>query len=376
MERPKVALYWCSSCGGCEESVLDVSENILEIIESVDIVFWPVALDTKYKEVEQMQDAEITVCLINGSIRMDEQEQMAKLLRKKSKIVMAHGTCASIGGIYGLANFYRREECLDRAYKEVPSVKNPEGMLPNAQSNDGECEVELSGFHDLVKPLNHVIEVDYYIPGCPPNPKFIFEAIMSIVHNKTLSKGSVFADQKALCASCSRRDTKPEKVVIKEIKRLHEWQWDPEKCFLAQDMICLGPATRGGCEERCIKANMPCRGCYGPTENVIDQGGKFLSSLASIIDSKDEREIEKIADSILDIGGLFYRYGLPSSLLRKKTKCPSFEDADLFISQNRYREAMYVHRRLISKEPDNLYVLQRIEELKNFLKLLNKDKTN
>jgi len=376
MERPKVALYWCSSCGGCEESVLDVSENILEIIESVDIVFWPVALDTKYKEVEQMQDAEITVCLINGSIRMDEQEQMAKLLRKKSKIVMAHGTCASIGGIYGLANFYRREECLDRAYKEVPSVKNPEGMLPDAQSNDGECEVELSGFHDLVKPLNHVIEVDYYIPGCPPNPKFILEAIMSIVHDKTLSKGSVFADQKALCASCSRRDTKPEKVVIKEIKRLHEWQWDPEKCFLAQDMICLGPATRGGCEERCIKANMPCRGCYGPTENVIDQGGKFLSSLASIIDSKDEREIEKIADSILDIGGLFYRYGLPSSLLRKKTKCPSFEDADLFISQNRYREAMYVHRRLISKEPDNLYVLQRIEELKNFLKLLNKDKTN
>ena len=376
MERPKIALYWCSSCGGCEESVLDIYENILKIIELTDIVFWPVALDTKYQEVEGMKDGEITACLINGSVRMDEQEYMAKLLRKKSKIVIAHGSCAYIGGIYGLANLYKREECLDRAYKEVPSVKNPDGILPQAQSRDGEFEIDLSEFHDLVKPLNHVIEVDYYIPGCPPNPEYIFEAIISVLQNRMLSKGSVFADQKALCATCSRRDTKPEKAVIKEVKRLHEWQWDPGKCFLAQDMICLGPATRGGCAERCIKANMPCRGCYGSTENVIDQGGKFLSSLASIIDSKDEREIEKIADSILDMGGFFYRYCLPSSLLEKKIKRLSVEDADLYISQGKYAEAMDIYRRLISTEPNNFHVLQRNEELKTFLKLLKKDKIN
>jgi len=376
MERPKIALCWCSSCGGCEESVLDMFENILKIMDLADIVFWPVALDSKYKDIEGMQDGELTASLINGSIRMDEHEYVAKLLRKKSKVVIAHGSCAYIGGIYGLANLYRREECLDRAYKEVPSVKNPEGILPENQSNDGEFEIELSGFHDSVKPLNHVIEVNYFIPGCPPNPKYVFEAMLSILQNKPLSKDSVFADQKALCDTCSRRDTKPEKAVIKEIKRLYEWQWDPEKCFLAQDMICLGPATRGGCEERCIKANMPCRGCYGPTENVIDQGGKFLSFLASMIDSKDEGEIEKIADSISDMAGFFYRYSLPSSLLEKRTEFLSLKDADRFISQNRYAEAMYIQRRLISKEPDNWYVLQRIEELKTFLKLLKKDKTN
>jgi F420-non-reducing hydrogenase small subunit len=88
-------------------------------------------------------------------------------------------------------------------------------------------------------------------------------------------------------------------------------------------MICLGPATRGGCEERCIKANMPCRGCYGPTDSVIDQGGKFLSSFASMIDSNDERELINIADSLLDIIGLFYRYSLPSSLLKMKINKPS-----------------------------------------------------
>ena len=320
MAKPKIALYWCSSCGGCEESVVDMAEDLLKIKESADIVFWPVAIDTKYKDVKEMKDGEIAVCLINGSIRMDEQQYMARLLRKKSQIVIAHGSCAHIGGIYGLANFYTKEECLNRAYKEVPSVRNPEGILPQVKSKDDERELELSGFHDLVKPLDQVIEVDYYIPGCPPNPKYIAEAIMCILQNISIPKGSVFADRKALCATCSRSDTKPEKAVLKEIKRVHEWIWDPEKCFLAQDMICLGPATRGGCEERCIKANMPCRGCYGPTENVVDQGGKFLSALASIIDSKDEDELKKIADSILDMGGTFYRYSLPSSLLRKRIK--------------------------------------------------------
>ncbi|MFH1784291.1 MAG: oxidoreductase, partial [bacterium] len=74
----------------------------------------------------------------------------------------------------------------------------------------------------------------------------------------------------------------------------------------------------GGCEERCIKGNMPCRGCFGPTDNVIDQGAKSLAFLASIIDSDDEKELRKIADSIPDPAGLFYRYSLPSSILKKK----------------------------------------------------------
>ncbi len=320
MVKPKIALYWNSSCGGCEESVLDIAENILKIKELADVVFWPVAVDTKYEDIKEMKGGEIAVCLINGSVRMDEQEYMARLLRKKSKIIIAHGACAHLGGVYGLANFYKRQECLNRSYKEVPSVKNPEGIMPQTHSLDGELEFELSGFHDLVKPLNQVIEVDYYIPGCPPNPKYILEAITSVLQNVLLPKGSIFADRKALCSTCSRRDSKPEKVVMKEIKRPYEWEWDSDKCFLAQDMICLGPATRGGCEERCITANMPCRGCYGPTENVMDQGGKFLSALASILDSKDDTELEKIADSILDMGGIFYRYSLPSSLLRKKVK--------------------------------------------------------
>jgi F420-non-reducing hydrogenase small subunit len=165
-----------------------------------------------------------------------------------------------------------------------------------------------------------VVDVDYYIPGCPPTPELIKNAIMMALEGRLPPKGSVLAEKKALCDTCPRRDSRPEKLRIKEFKRLHQTEWNPEKCFLNQALICLGPATRGGCMARCIHANMPCRGCFGPTDHVRDQGAKSLSFLASMIDSTDEKELERIADSIPDPAGLFYRYSLASSMLKGKIR--------------------------------------------------------
>jgi F420-non-reducing hydrogenase small subunit len=99
--KPKVAFYWCSSCGGCEESVVDLAEDILAVTAAVDIVFWPVALDFKKKDLEALPDKSIAVAFINGAIRMSEQEEMAHLLRRKAGLVVAHGACAHLGGIPG-----------------------------------------------------------------------------------------------------------------------------------------------------------------------------------------------------------------------------------------------------------------------------------
>lgn len=318
MSKPKIALYWCASCGGCEEAVVDLAEDILQVTEAVDIVFWPVALDFKYNDIEMMADGEITATLINGAIRLDNQEHAAKLLRKKSRLIIAHGSCAHLGGVVGLANFYERRDILNRAYKEVPTVKNPQGILPEIKTKESGRELNLSGFHKTVKALDQVIEVDYYLPGCPPTPELIKNALLAILNDELPPKGSVLAEKKALCNTCSRRESKPDKVRIKEFKRLYEIEWDATRCFLDQGIICLGPATRGGCKERCIRGNMPCRGCFGPTDNVRDQGTKFLSALSSIIDSDEEKELEKIAGSIPDPAGLFYRYSLSSSILRGK----------------------------------------------------------
>ncbi|NWF52008.1 MAG: oxidoreductase [Nitrospirae bacterium] len=307
MQKPKIALYWCSSCGGCEESIIDLAEDILEIAEKIEIVFWPVALDFKYKDVEMLEDKEIIASFINGAIWTDEQEQIARLLRKKSRLVIAHGTCAHLGGVVGLANFYSRKDIFNRVYKQVPSVKNPQGILPGH-----------SNFHERVKSLSQVIDVDYYVPGCPPPPMLLKDAILSILQKDLPPKGSVFGDKRALCYTCSRLETKPDDLKINEFKRLYEIEYDSKICFLNQGIICLGPATRGGCKERCIKANMPCRGCFGPTDNVKDQGAKLISAFASMIDTNNELELNKIVDSIPDPAGLFYRYSLASSILNGK----------------------------------------------------------
>lgn len=320
MAKPKIAFYWCSSCGGCEESVIDLAEDLLTITSAADIVFWPIAIDAKYKDVAAMNDGEITATLINGAIRMDEQEQMARMFRKKSKLIIAHGSCAHLGGVVGLANFYKAEDVLRRVYKEVPTVNNPQGMLPKVKTIESGREVRLPCFYDNVMALDQIVDVDYYIPGCPPTPELIKKAIMMVLEDRLPPKGRVLAEKKALCDTCPRKDSRPDELRIKEFKRLHETKWDPAKCFLDQAIICLGPATRGGCEARCINANMPCRGCFGPMDNVMDQGAKSLSFLSSIIDSRDEEELKKISDSIPDPAGLFYRYSLATSMLKGKIK--------------------------------------------------------
>jgi len=318
MPKPKVAFYWCASCGGCEEAVVDLAEDILKVVEAVDIVFWPVALDFKRKDVEAMEDGSIAVSFINGAVRTTEQEEMAKMLRRKSGLVVAFGSCSHLGGIPGLANFYTQDMVFQRAYVTTPSTDNPDGVLPQEKTEIDGYELELPAAYNTVLSLDQVIDVDYYLPGCAPPPDLIIGAVEAILKGELPPKGSVLSPNKSLCDTCPRNETKPDKLSINEIKRPYEVMIDPEKCFLEQGLICLGPATRTGCGERCINANMPCRGCFGPTGQVEDQGAKMLSALASVFDTNDEEEVERLVDSIADPAGTFYRFSLPSSQMRRR----------------------------------------------------------
>lgn len=323
MPKPKVAFYWCASCGGCEEAVIDLNEDLLKVTDALDIVLWPVALDFKRKDVEAMLDGEIAVSFINGAIRLEEQEHMVKLLRKKSGLVVAFGSCAHLGGIPGLANFWTKDTIFDRVYKQVPTLVNPDGIFPQEETKVKEGTLSLPEFYDTVKTLDQTIPVDYYLPGCPPPPDLIMDAVNAILKGELPEKGAVLAPEKTLCDTCPRAEKKPEKLSIKEIKRPHEILSDPEKCFLEEGIICLGPATRSGCGERCINANMPCRGCMGPTREVMDQGAKGLSAIASILGIEGEekmtdQDVQKLIDQIVDPAGTFYRFSLPASLLKRK----------------------------------------------------------
>jgi F420-non-reducing hydrogenase small subunit len=99
----RVAMYWASSCGGCDISLLEIAEHLLELIEAADIVFWPCVADFKYRTVADYPDGHIDVCLFNGAIRSSEHEEVARLLRRKSRTLAAYGACAMDGGIPALA---------------------------------------------------------------------------------------------------------------------------------------------------------------------------------------------------------------------------------------------------------------------------------
>lgn len=322
-DKPKVALYWCASCGGCEESVVDLAEDILTVVGAVDIILWPVAMDFKKKSIEEMADGEITVTMLNGAIRTSEQEEMAQLLRRKSKLMVAYGSCAHTGGIPSLSNGFEREQIMKYVYHEAPTVKNPNNTRPQTEFKENGWTATLPEFRNVVRALDQVVDVDYYIPGCAPNPKLLLDAVLAILKGELPPKGTVLAPDVAICDGCPRLPTKPVDLTIDEFKRPWQAKIDPDTCMLAQGFVCLGPATRGGCGERCIRGNMPCTGCFGPTSKVHDHGAKILSALASIVNANEEPEIQKILAGIPDPVGTFYRYGMAKSLIRRNLDLPS-----------------------------------------------------
>ena len=326
--KPKLAMYWTSGCGGCEVSVLNIHEKILIVDEIFDLAFFPCIADFKLKDLKGYPDGHIDLCLFNGAIRNSENEEMAKLLRQKSKVLVAFGSCAYEGCIPALSNLTTREATLNAVFLDNPSIDNPDGLLPEPLYDVAEGELEIPHFYHTVKSLDQVIDVDYYIPGCPPEPEQIW-AVLEVVVNALLHgaalppAGSVVgAGIAAVCEECHlEKDVKK----IKRFYRPYEITPEPGICLLEQGLMCMGPATRSGCGALCPQVNMGCRGCYGPMPGVFDQGGKMLSAIASVLDvgtadmeEEDlDREIEAVVSTIADPAGTFYRFSMAHSLLQR-----------------------------------------------------------
>jgi len=316
--KPKLALYWAASCGGCEIAVLEIEEKILDVDAAFDIVFWPVAVDFKVKDVEAMEDGAIDVCLFNGAIRTAENEHMAALLRRKSKVLVAFGACACEGAIPALANTTTRQAIFDWVYRDSPSTVNPEDIRPREETETPLGTLRLPAFLERVSALDQVVDVDYFVPGCPPQAHQIWAVLETLIDliatgRPLPPKGAVLgAGDRTCCDECPR--TREEKRIAKFV-RPHEVIPDPDKCLLDQGILCMGPATRSGCGARCMAVGMPCRGCYGSAPNSRDQGTKMIAALASVIDSKDPGDIDRILDGVVDPIGTFYRFSLATATL-------------------------------------------------------------
>jgi F420-non-reducing hydrogenase small subunit len=316
--KGKLAIYWAASCGGCEISILQIGAKILDVAAAFDVVLWPCATDGKVRDIEKMPDQSIDVCLFNGGIRTSEQEYMAQLMRRKSKVLVAFGSCASEGCIPGLANMNNRQEIFDTVYKEgsATTPENPKDTRPQHETKVAEGVLHLPVFYDTLKTLGQTVDVDYYLPGCPPEGDNIWAAIVAILEGKLPPRGATIGLNTTVCEECPRKRNE------KKIKKFYRtWQIipDEETCLLEQGLLCCGIATRAGCKALCPQVNSPCIGCHGPNDGVDDYGARLMSGLASVIDSNDPDEIDRIVqEGIPDPVGSFYRFSLASSLLRRK----------------------------------------------------------
>ena len=244
-EKVRLNTEWLCDCGGCHVAIVDLHEKILKVLESVEILKCPVLTDVKgYPEAD--------VGIVTGSVRTEHDRHAAIEMRKKCKTIIAFGTCAVFGGLHGAGLAHSREEILEHVYKNNPTTKTD--LIPGNS---------ISGLEKLVTPIDEVIEVDLYLPGCPPHAHFIFEALSSLV---TGTRPRVNGE--TVCARCDRVMTKTDVTALKEN---HEGIPEEGVCFLSQGYICLGSATLDRCLAPCPAHGIQCTGCAGPTMQILSE---------------------------------------------------------------------------------------------------------
>lgn len=313
MSKLKVAVYWAAGCGGCDVGLLDVNEALLEVLKDVELVFWPVAMDVKYRDLESMPS--LDAAIVNGSIRNEENERFVKLLRSKSRILVAFGSCACEGGTLGLANLGSKQDVLKTVYEETPTTRNIRGVKPSTVFKAPEGDLTLPDILELNQPIDSVVKVDYYVSGCPPPVKLILELLRGLVAGNMPPPGSYLGPGRNVCDECRRERVS---ATVQSLNRLYRRALNPEKCFLEQGLLCMGPATRGGCGARCVEANMPCGGCGGRL-NVSDQGARMIGALGAILPADEFLSLDAL-EALKDPVGALYKYCFSSSLIGRGVK--------------------------------------------------------
>ena len=316
--RPRIAFYWNASCGGCEEAVIDLADALPRLMERAEVVLWPAAIDAKRADVEALQDGAIDVAFVNGAIRLDEQAEWARLLRRKSRRLVAFGACAQLGGIVGLGDLDGPEAILDAAYGEgVPALSNPGAPRSGAHGDP----FALPALLPRTRTLAQLVAVDAVVPGCPPSLPIVERAIEALLSDSPPGGGEILAPDASLCESCPLKDSRPERPEITRLPRLATEPPEPGRCFLAQGYACSGPATRQGCQPGCIELGMPCRGCFGPVSGAGDEGAAMLATFGSLL-TGEEAERAALAARLADPAGTFWRYGWAAGMPARPKRSP------------------------------------------------------
>lgn len=169
--KPKVATASLAGCFGCHMSILDIDDRILQLIDLVDFDKSPI------DDIKEFT-GRCAVGLIEGGCCNEENVRVLRDFRKHCDILIAVGECSIMGGLPAMRNAMPLKECMDEAYKGGPTVYNPAKIIPN--------DKELPLLLDKVYPIQSVVKVDYFLPGCPPPADTIWQALVALLTNKPL----------------------------------------------------------------------------------------------------------------------------------------------------------------------------------------------
>ncbi|HBL17257.1 MAG: methyl viologen-reducing hydrogenase [Elusimicrobia bacterium GWA2_69_24] len=284
----KVAEEWLNICGGCEVSILDIGEPLLDLLPNLEFVHIPVLMDHKYhgqtgeKDPQVIEIPQADVGIISGGIRNEKEKHVAEAMRKSCKTLISLGSCACFGGIPALANMWTLEELQEKVFRGSKTTEKAETP-----------KKDLPPLLEKVLAVDEVVKVDLSIPGCPPSPDWIKEALLCLLSGKPF----VMPD-KSVCDECpTKREKKASGGSLKRPLDTPQFKqnapWEETRCLMEQGYLCMGPVTKAGCSgltsepgearvPRCIKGYMACRGCFGPVKKGSNPLVDMMGALSSI----------------------------------------------------------------------------------------------
>jgi len=246
--KPRIAIVSLTCDEGCEFVLLDLGERFFNFLKKVDLV------DFSLIEEKTIPKGRIDVVFVEGNPITKEDIKTLKEVRKKSKILVALGNCAALGGIPEMKNYQGKEKTIRFIYKKIKDIANPE-----------------------IKEIDNFVKVDFIIPGCPISGEEFLKYANELIKGKIPK-----ICQSPVCTECSLKGTK--------------------NCFLAQKKICFGLISLAGCEAVCPENGLICLGCRGlfkeaKVKNLLDilekfQNQKEIEENLEIFGVKDD--IEKI----------------------------------------------------------------------------------
>jgi len=278
---------WLNACSGCEISILNIGDPLLDVLPQLNFVHITPLIDHKLfgqlGEKMEMDVPESVVGIVTGGVRTEEQKHELQEIRKKTKFLIALGTCACHGGVPAQANMFKNEEVFEKVFRQSPSTEpSPDPQDPNVPKWTPTCAA-----------LDEVVKVDISIPGCPPHPDWIVEALTALLQGKS----SWSLPERSVCDTCPViREKKsgggPVKRWLENMPFNPEEGLDKMRCINEVGYLCQGPVTLAGCAgktgvPRCIQGRTPCRGCFGPIRKGAQPMVEMMGALSSVgLDAK------------------------------------------------------------------------------------------